>query len=318
MLKVYAAYNKDEEIRRISSSGGVFYEIAMVTINQGGIVWGAKYDKNWNVIHDHSDTLEGLKDFLGSKYAQSAIGDEFKKIKIELDNGRPCLFSGTPCQIEGLKAYLGKVYSNLLTIDFICHGVPSRAIWREYVKMHDGENIAAITFRDKTEGWLRYSLKIDYKNGETYRKTAREDLYFKGFIEDIYLRPSCYECSFRRVNRVSDITIADYWGIQNDAPEMFDDRGTSAVFVHSGQGTEIWHQISGKFRMLEMDAERPIEHNSAMIRSPVRPAKRYLFFKRGANFEVLEMLLKETIFRRVLRKIKSYIKKMIKTVKGIG
>lgn len=310
-MKVYAAYNKDENIRKNSSSGGVFYEIARAVINRKGIVFGAKYDENWNVIHGHAENLEEIKEFLGSKYTQSAVRNECIEVKRELDKGRWCLFSGTPCQIAGLKAYLGKPYTQLLTIDFICHGVPSRSVWREYVQQHNKEKIRAISFRDKTEGWLKFSLKIEYTDGEVYRKSLSEDLYMKGFLQDIYLRPSCYECVFRGMERFSDITLADYWGVQKDLPEMFDDKGTSVVFIHSEFGAEICQQISGKFKYLEVDAERSIIYNGAMIKSSACPAKRDVFYENGGDFVVLEKITKEPRTRKIKQDVKRCIKKLI-------
>ena len=177
-LVVYAAKNNNEDIRLKSSSGGIFTLLAEKVIEEGGVVFGAKFDADWNVIHDYTETIEGLAAFRGSKYVQSIIGDNFKTAKQFLNNGRKVLFSGTPCQIAGLKKYLRKEYDNLLTVDVVCHGVPSPMVWRDYLdykraKRAAGKNtvssslkelpvITGISFRDKTKGWKKYGFRICY------------------------------------------------------------------------------------------------------------------------------------------------------------
>ena len=311
MITAYAAWNKDDEIRRISSSGGVFFAIAKYVIERNGVVFGAKFDENWNVIHGEAGTLEEVKAFLGSKYTQSSMGDIFKRVKQELNDGKLCLFSGTACQIGGLKAYLGKEYENLVAVDFICHGVPSRRMWREYVQQHNPDEITKISFRDKTEGWLDFSLKMDYRNGESYRNNQHNDLFMNGFLQDIYLRPSCYECAFRGMERNSDITLADYWGVQKDLPEMFDNKGTSALFINSEMGKTIWKVISSSFQYIEVDPNRPIAFNPAMIRSPKKPDKRDKYLKAEDKWKAIRKLTTVTLKDRIIRKAKRVIKKLI-------
>lgn len=323
-MKAYALYNKNAEIRANSSSGGVFYELAKAIINQNGVVFGAKFDDEWNVVHGCAEDLEGVKAFLGSKYVQSAVGNCYKEVKAFLESGRMCLFSGTPCQIAGLKAFLKRDYNNLLTIDLICHGVPSRSVWKEYIKRQTklGE-IESINFRDKTEGWLSFSIKFRYKDNNEYRKNLNEDLFMKGFLQDIYLRPSCYNCAFKGIERKADITLADYWGVQLDFPEMFDDKGTSFVMVHSEHGNKILKEIEDNFIHKEIEPQKALAHNSAALYSAKLPKKRNVFFEKNSiDFELLEKLTKQSklknLLSRILNKLKRIIKKLIRYEKWRG
>lgn len=197
--KFYACNNIEEKIRLSSSSGGAFYSLAKAVLSQNGIVFGARFDENWNVIHDCCESVSEIEQFMGSKYVQSKISDMYEKSKKYLLAGRYVLFSGTPCQIYGLKSYLGKDYENLITMDFVCHGVPSPMVWRRYIEERsNSREIKKINFRDKTDGWRRFSLCIQYSDGNEYRKNQHEDIFMKGFLQNIFLRPSCYECRFKR------------------------------------------------------------------------------------------------------------------------
>ena len=306
----FACCNKDDDIRMKSSSGGVFFELAQKVISEGGTVFGAKYDENRNVVHSHADTMKGVMDFLGSKYVQSSIGEEYKLAKECLESGRKVLFSGTPCQIGGLRAYLKKDYENLITVDFICHGVPSRKVWREYVKeISQNKRIENISFRDKTEGWYDFSLKIDFSDGSSYRKNNHNDVYIKGFLSDLYLRPSCYDCKFKGTERKSDITIADYWGVQNDLPDMYDNKGTSLVLVHSKSGMKIWNDIQNRFTVKETDVNTAISHNPNYTKSVSMNLRRKSFFAQEKyDTPTIAYFSKKTLIQRIIRKTKYIIK----------
>ncbi|MCD7894895.1 MAG: Coenzyme F420 hydrogenase/dehydrogenase, beta subunit C-terminal domain [Erysipelotrichaceae bacterium] len=245
----YAALNLNDDIRNKSSSGGIFYEIAKYVVLNDGVVYGARYDDHWLVVHDHTENIKDISSFLGSKYVQSNMNNQYEKIKIDLMSGRLVLFSGTPCQIRGLQCFLGKEYENLITVDFICHGVPSPKVWEKYInELSNGHNITKINFRDKSKGWQHFSLRIDFSDGNYYSKTQQEDLYMRGFLQDIYLRPSCYQCRFKGIERKSDLTLADYWGINNIYPELYDDKGTSLIFIHSKKGKNIFLKISNSLK----------------------------------------------------------------------
>ena len=310
---VMAARNRDAQIRGKSSSGGIFYLLAEYVISQDGVVFGARYDETWQVIHDYAENMEQVQLFLGSKYVQSDMGTCYRKAREFLELGRKVLFSGTPCQIYGLKSFLSKQYENLMTVDIICHGVPSRSVWREYLKRcASGRKITNVNFREKTEGWLLFSLKVFFADGTVYRKNQTEDLYMKGFLQDIYLRPSCYECRFKGLKRESDITLADLWGCQNILPDMFDDRGTSLVLIQSELGMHVWEAVNQHIDSCRIETEDYQQYNPNMMISAVKSDKRRLFYQKGLGS--IEKLTKPPfrLHRRILGKIKKLVKKMFK------
>ena len=259
-IVVYAAKNKNEVIRRASSSGGIFSILAEQVITDGGVVFGAKFDENWEVVHDYTETIDGLAAFRGSKYLQSRIEDNYKKVKVFLQNGRKVLFSGTPCQIAGLKSFLQKDYDNLVCVDFVCHGVPSPKVWRKYnfeIAKKNERNLLSrfffsncrslvkgINFRDKSSGWKKFSLTFSFsetsgkieKNSLIKSVVFSQDAFMKAFLKNIILRPSCYGCRFKEGKSESDITLGDFWGIDQLKPEFDDDLGVSLVMINSPKG----------------------------------------------------------------------------------
>lgn len=312
-VRAYAAINKNAEVRKISSSGAVFYELAKWAIAQNGVVFGVKFGEQWNVVHGHAETMDEAVRFLGSKYVQSNVQDEYGKAKDYLDAGRIVLFSGTPCQISALKSFLKKEYENLFTVDLICHGVPSPSVWKKYLQeISAGRSVLSINFRAKTEGWMKYSLQIDFSDGSRYRKTLNDDLYLQGFLQNIYLRPSCYECRFKGTEREADITLADYWGVHQDIPQMFDGQGTSLILVHSEKGESLWSAVSGSFSVCEVDAKLALSHNVGAVSSATLSAKRDEFYSGGiASFEKLRRLTKRRLDQRAKQKIKAFVKKIL-------
>ena len=246
-IKVYAAKSKREEIRLKSSSGGIFTELAEQTINDGGVVFGARFDENWNVIHDYTETIEGLAKFRGSKYVQSKIGDNYIYVEQFLKNNREVLFSGTPCQIAGLRRFLNKEYGNLLLVDIVCYGVPSPLVWRDYLHNYitpQLNDIHEVSFRNKKTGWNNSSISIAKSmNSFILNEPLANNLYIRGFFNNIYLRPSCHACSSKKGKSNSDITIADYWGIDNIKPDFNDNKGVSLVMIYSNKGNSLYRNL---------------------------------------------------------------------------
>lgn len=278
--KAFAVINDDEKIRMESSSGGVFTAVAKKIIEENGIVFGVKLDKHQKAVFSFTETEEGLSDFRGSKYVQTEVGNAFKECKKFLIENKKVLFTGTPCQIEGLKLFLGKEYENLLTMDIICHGVPSPLVWKKYTEFCEkkfASRIVKTAFRRKTDGWKQYSLSFTFANDSEYCASLIKDPYLRIFLKDVCLRESCYNCPSKKINRVSDITIADFWGIKNFAPEFDDDKGTSLVIVHSKKGEEIFSDLEN-CRVKEITLENGLKYNPAMVRSCVRPKVRECFF----------------------------------------
>lgn len=314
----YAGMNKDDQIRVKSSSGGIFSILAEYIIKNNGIIYGASFDEDFNIKHKRILCNTDLDLLRGSKYVQSSIGDIYKQVKNDLESNRQVLFTGTPCQVEGLRSYLRKEYVNLITMDFICHGVPSPLVWKKYLeemKKSKQENIKNIYFRNKDIGWKIFSLKIIFDE-KIYINDLNNDLFMKGFLQDVYLRPSCYSCKFKKINRVSDITVADFWGIENILPKMDDDKGTSLIVIHSEKGKQLFGELSEKMILNEVNLNEAIKYNPSMISSVKYNEKRKDFFLELNSGEELINLIKRytkvSFERRVKNKIKSIIKRLIR------
>lgn len=315
----YAALNIDEEIRGNSSSGGVFYSIAEKVLLQKGIVFGAQFDEHWSVMHTYIEDMDELPKYMGSKYVQSHMGGgNYKKVRDFLHEGRYVLFSGTPCQIAGLKSYLKKDYEKLLTIDFICHGVPSPKVWYKYVsELSSIKHIGNISFRDKSEGWSHFSLKIDdKKSNEIYKSIFQNDPYMQLFLNNYILRPSCYDCKVRKGKSGSDITLADFWNIQNVMPEKYDDKGISLVLCNTEKGRKIL--CANGIELHVVNHNEIIKYNKAWYESYQPPYNRdeiisELLCSKVKNVFIKhfhpELLLKnrvKNLISRVRNKVKRY------------
>lgn len=314
----YACINKNDEVRKESSSGGIFSLIADWILEQKGIVFGAAFDEKFELCHIYVERKEELYKLRTSKYFQSYINDSYKKAKAFLNMGKLVLFTGTPCQIEGLKTYLNKEYENLYTQDIICHGVPSPKVWRKYKefrKRKDGKTPKSINFRNKDKGWNTFSLKFEYDNTE-YSKTQNEDIFMKAFLNDLCLRASCYNCSFKKYNRLSDITLADFWGIQNIDRNMDDDKGTSLVIVNSDKGQQLFEKIKNNCIVKDVDLDKSIEYNPSFIKSVKYNRNRDKFFEKIDDMEFDELvnkyMVKPSFTRRMTEKAKRVVKKIIK------
>lgn len=309
--KAFAVINRDDEVRAQSSSGGVFYPLSKWVIDQGGVVFGARWNDKWEVEHAYAEDIEGVKAFMRSKYVQSVVGDTLKQAKAFLDAGRWVLYSGIPCQLGGLKTYLGKEYDKLVTVDLICHGVPSPGVWRAYLKDYVGrDKILNINFRDKQVGWLGFQF---FTTTTTRRDNQTANPYFRGFLYNVYLRNSCYDCRFRQYHRNTDFTLADYWGVDEVCPEMHDNKGTSIVFVHSQKGIRMLNQLSSNLKILEQTKSKAILRNQGMEKNEEKPQTRntYFILFRLLGFKNSEFAIsKFPMHIRVIRKIKKLIAKV--------
>lgn len=297
----YACYNRNDEIRRNSSSGGFFTLIAEYVINNNGVVFGAKFNDEWKVIHSYTETIEGLEQFRRSKYVQSYIGESFKQVRSFLNGGRLVLFSGTPCQIAGLRVFLKRSYENLICLDFICHGVPSPAVWEKYlkekriefarknnVKSPENIDIVKISFRDKINGWRKFSLSISYtiNKGEKHYPEKRtfveyiwENDYMLCFLKDFINRPSCFDCKFRNGRSHSDVTMGDFWCVERiiDEDNYAGEKGTSLLFIHNQKMVEIINSLDMESQAVEF--ERAIFGNPAVKLNWKKPIWHDVFLK---------------------------------------
>lgn len=324
-LKVLAAINKDEKIRMQSSSGGIFYVLAEKIIQAGGVVFGACFDEQWQVIIDYTETMEGVKAFMGSKYVQARIEQAYRDAKQLLSEGRQVLFSGTPCQIAGLHHFLQKPYDNLLTVDIICHGVPSPKVWGLYLDevIRESQRINQIEFRNKKNGWKRFGFRMAYNEGDqtvSLLTPFREDPFMKAFLQDLILRPSCYDCKAKSGRSHSDITIADFWGIQTIFPEMDDDKGTGLVFLNTDKGIRSLDTSNIHVEVTEYDR---IKHlNPACFRSPHIHPRRTAFFNQldqsSSVISWIEVCTRPTLKQRMIS-VEYMCKRLVKRMlKGIG
>ena len=244
--KAYAAICSDEKIRLESSSGGMFTVLAEKVIADGGVVFGAEFDSDFSVRHGWTDSVFGLERFRGSKYLQSRTESSFSECRKFLDDGRKVLYTGTPCQIAGLKAFLKKDYENLFTVDVICHGVPSPALWQKYIKFREKKSASRIVktaFRRKNDGWKLYSLSFTFANGSEYSVNQSKGMWMLSFNKNVMMRNSCYDCVFKGSEILSDITIGDFWGIQNYIPEKDDDKGYSICFLNTDKGEKLFKSV---------------------------------------------------------------------------
>lgn len=328
--KVYACYSKDKDVRLSSSSGAVFSSLAEYVLNKNGIIYGVAmsedcYSAEFIAVTDRS----GLIKLRGSKYLQAKVGDTFKKVKVELQAGELVLFTGTGCQVNGLKKFLGKDYENLICMDVICHGAPSPALWREYAQYQEkksGGKLKGINFRCKDESWTDFGMKevlenISEDSVKKFYISKDKDPYMQMFLRDYCLRPSCYECVAKK-EKMSDLTVADFWGIKEVAPEMNDGLGTSLVLIRTQKGKEIFNYISCKMKLKEVTYEAGVKENPAEYKSCARPPQRDTFFDdmHTMSFEELEgkyaALIKYSLKTRAKRKVKKIIKNMLRVIGG--
>lgn len=317
--KAFAIINKNENVRKESSSGGIFTLIAEYVLEHNGVVFGAIWGNNLKVNHYYIEKKEDINLMRGSKYLQSTIGNTYKKAKEFLDNGRNVLFTGTPCQIEGLKSYLMKDYNNLYTQDIICHGVPSSKVHSQYLNYlknkYNEKNIKKLLHRTKINGWKTWSVNINFESN-TYCNTHKEDLFMQAFLRNTSLRDSCYNCHFKKKNRISDITLADFWGIEHILPELDDNKGTSLVIINSQKGQELFNSIKKNTIYKEVNLDDAIKYNPSMITSVKEDKNREKFFENldKMNFDELvkKYTYKPNIFRKIIGKIKRMMKKVIK------
>ena len=307
---VFAAINENEEIRRESSSGGIFTMLAEKVINEGGVVFGARYTDDWQVEIVPTETTEGLAAFRGSKYLQAKMGNSLSLAKKYLREGRKVLFSGTPCQIAGLKHYLRKDYDNLLAVDFVCHGVPSPKVWRMYldeVSKAGQRAISDIKFRDKPQGWKRFNFTLSYNESDksyTISSYNGDNHYMRAFLSDMILRPSCYNCQAKCGRSKSDITLADYWGIDQVQPNMDDDKGTSLLIVHTEKGRQALDFSQTNYT--ESTYEDAFRFNPAIEKSATAHPKRADFFNKLDKTKDLTRLIDKELRPSTKQMIKNF------------
>ena len=273
-LNVYAAINRDESVRFASSSGGLFTSFAEFVLQHGGVVFGAAFTDEWMVAHESVAHINSLSRLRGSKYIQSEIKKTYRQAEIVLKEGRLVLFTGTPCQIAGLYSYLNRDYEKLFTIDILCHGVPSTRVFQEYIhELTKGDKISSLNMRSKVHGWKSYHLDVN-----DYSMAWSSDIFMRAFIENLILRPSCYECKFKSGRSGSDVSLGDFWGVKKCHMELDDDKGLSLVLVNTEKGKRLFESL-GNVRKDAIEFEEAILMNAGIVGSVKAHRNRTLFFE---------------------------------------
>lgn len=292
LKKAFACYAKNEEEHLSSSSGGFFSVIARKCIKDNGVVFGAAFDDNLEVHHIKVSSLEDIHKLKGTKYIQSKLGDIFIDVRNELHTGKKVVFSGTPCQIVALKNFLGGEYENLICIDLICHGVPSPLVWKRYLNENFGEdNVVMMQFRNKEKGIQNLTLDYTLKDNQIIHENYRDSLYIKGFIHNLYTRPSCFNCNFKGDKRSSDITIGDFWSIQEFHPEMNHKFGVSAVIIHTVKGEDWLKSISNELNICKSTSSKIAVWNESLFKAAILNKDRIDFFDRWEENSINDTIL---------------------------
>lgn len=291
--EVYAAWSKDNFTRIDSTSGGIFSELARNIYSKNGYVCGAIYNNDNLVEHKLSCNESDLDNIRSSKYLQSDINDIYRQVKKQLDANKLVLMCGSPCQIAGLYNFLGKEYENLYTCDFICRGMNSPKIFKGYLNNLENKynsKVKNIKFKNKIHGWHNFSTRIDFENGKTYIGGRYVDSYMVGYLQyNAFMRPSCYDCKFKGLPKKSDITLADFWGIENIAPEMDENKGTSMILINSDKGRKLLCEIKENIKYKKIESEDVFKDNICNISSPDMTDARKNVFKNidKMNYEEL-------------------------------
>jgi len=305
----FAAWSKNDHTRTKSSSGGVFTEIAKIVLKEGGVVFGVAFDNSFKAKHISIKNEEDISLIRGSKYVQSHVDDAYKKAVSTALQGRPVLFSGTPCQIAALNLLIrSNPGIEIYTCEVICHGVPSESVFRsylDYLSQLKNSEVKEYSFRDKTLGWKNFGPKITFDNGEECFRTHRRDPFMIGFLRNIYLRPICYDCPFAKIPRVSDITLGDFWGVPK---ELDDHRGVSVVIINTPQGEKLFERVTN-IEKVKVSLDQTASHNIRLVnghleRSPYRKDFYELLEAKGFQAVMEKYLKPYSGFKKCLLAIK--------------
>lgn len=319
---VYCAWSRNKETRVASTSGGIFYEIGLWFINNGGAIAGCTYTEDYKAAkHILIDNMEGLNKVKGSKYFQSDTSGIYKKVKEKLESGIKVLFCGTPCQMAAMQLYLNKEYDNLYYMDFICRSINSPRAFKEYLNELEneyGSKVVEVQLKNKKYGWQSLASRVKFANGKETIRDKNKDWWVRGFIyNDLYTRESCYHCKYKVLPRmVADISIGDFWGVKNQSKEdMFN--GISAVLVNSDKGNELLDNIKDNLEIKESSMEAVLPGNPALLKNPVRTSKQDKFFKFIDNYtfsKSVKKCISPSIGKRIVRMIKKPLKVLMKVI----
>lgn len=278
----FACNNCNLSVRLNSSSGGVFFSLAKYVIESDGVVYGASFDKNINLIVTRVENEHEISPLMGAKYVQAEVGKIYQSIKVDLISGKLVMFVGTSCQIAGLNNFLrGQTYENLIMVDFVCHGVPSPGVWQSFLKYREKKmrsKMVKAEFRNKSVSWRQYCAVFSYQNGKQEKIHRSDNPYQQSFLKNYILRPSCYDCKFKGTERISDMTIGDFWTIKQYVKELDDKKGTSLVLIHSQKGMDIFDIIKRNMQFVKVNHDDVVLSNSPYLKSVECPDNRFEFF----------------------------------------
>lgn len=327
-IRICAAMAKDDELRLASSSGGIFSLLAKDILAKGGIVFGAAFDHDdWHVYHRAIDNEADLAELRGSKYVQSDIGECYREARDFLMSGRQVLFSGTPCQVAALKKVLdvdkAVPTDRLLLVDVVCHAVPSPLAWRKYLEKRlasvytDGtgglRDIKRVSSRHKDRGWKRFALSLVFSNCKSYLAVFDDDPFMRGFLAELYNRPSCHNCPCKSLGSGSDLTIADYWGVATRLPDMDDDKGTSLVMVNTEKGSNAFSALVDRAIAKDSDFDHAVAGNSAIVEATAPHVNRGRFFRRVMNSDfdsLVDLMLRSSLQNRIHSSVVRVLRKL--------
>lgn len=311
---------KNDSLLERSSSGGAFIAIASYIIYKGGVVCGAKYTDDSVVIHSFAYTMEDIYDFMGSKYSQSDIRGIYEQIKKLLQSGRIVLFSGTPCQTHGLTLFLKKKYENLVTVDLVCHAVPSPKIFREYINFCSqilGKRIKSVDMRSKIPyGWSHnFTYCFNLESGEKITEPEGIERWGRLFFSKLIDRPSCHQCRYANLNRIGDLTIADFWDDDNKRPDIKSNKGTSLCLINSRKGLDIIENIKDSIQTWDITMDESIQPCLLYPTSAHKLRDRFWidYEQKGFGF-VYKKYFTDSLYFKLKQQIKYKIKNMIKWI----
>ena len=300
--------NPDEQVRKQSTSGGVFYAAAEYVLQQGGYVCGAVFDNDFHVKHICSNQISDVRKMMGSKYAQSDMGNVYQQVVKLLERGIPVLFTGCPCQVAGLKAFLRKDYDSLMTIELICHGVPSDRMLQEYLSMQKAKYKAKpqnIVFRSKRTGWLNSSIEIKFENNKFYKQLISVDGYMKGYFGNVTLKESCYKCQFRSFRSGSDCMMGDFWGAEVEKHPFDNKSGISAIIAQGNKGTSFIKKLN--LNCQEWSVDGVVKYNKTITTSQspsLLRAEFYEYSKKYGYSKAMKKYFFETPDQMIKRKLR--------------
>jgi len=327
-MKCYAAFAKNEDIRKQGSSGGIFPLFSADFIKKGGIVYASVYDENWNVVFTRADNYSDLEKCFTSKYLQSRLNDTFAKISTDLSQGKSVLFCGTPCQASGLRQFIQckKINSdNLLIFEIICHGAPGEDVFHKYMKKYTDPACIKLNMRNKDTGWNwgKYAWKMDFSDGSQATVPQAQVAYMNGFLANIYLRPSCYECK-AKVKSDADVTLGDFWGIHNVNKDVPTKLGVSCVILRTEKGESAFSSISDETQCYQVEYKDILAGNPSLEQSTKKPLNRNRFFKRLASTpdekteELILSMSRRTRVTRYMNRIYYRLPKQSTSVKELN